>query len=149
MCIDSRWIRAMVKAREPRRPTFLPFRPLVVHPLVPRQLGWRATKWPRVSSVGFARAARGTALHRFWTCSRSRGGIHVGRRWKWLLGILRDIGLDANGWVWVLIDFFFYLALFIIPFSKLVYDIAREILSSNYLIINEVLDEYLFSLEKK
>lgn len=45
--------------------------------------------------------------------------------------------------------FFFYLALFIIPFSKLVYDIAREILSSNYLIINEVLDEYLFSLEKK
>lgn len=66
-----------------------------------------------------------------------------------MLGILRDIGLDANGWVWVLIDFFFYLALFIIPFSKLVYDIAREILSSNYLIINEVLDEYLFSLEKK
>lgn len=75
LCIDSRWIRAMVKAREPRRPTFLPFRPLIVHPLIPRQLGWRATKWPRVSSVGFARAARGTALHRFWTCSCSRGGI--------------------------------------------------------------------------
>lgn len=43
---------------------------------------------------------------------------------------------------------FFNVALFIMAFSKHVYDIARDILSLDYLIINEVLDEYLFSLEK-
>lgn len=45
------------------------------------------------------------------------------------------------------VDRFFYLALFIITFSKLVYDIARDSfvgLSNN----KKVFDKYLFNLEK-